>query len=373
MMASENERPVVVITGSSGFVGSAVVRRLAARYRVVGVDREGGAHPPIEAECVCADLSSAPSVSRAFDRIRYAYGKRIASVVHLAAYYDFSGRRSPLYERITIEGTLNLLGQLSRFAVEQLAFSSTMLVHRPARPGERIREESPLGATWAYPESKTRAESLIRSERGEVPAVLLRIAGVYDDMGHSIPLANHIQRVSERWLTARFYPGDLDAAQAFVHLDDLVDAIEMVVDSRGRLPEETALLIGEESALSFRELQREISILVHGFAMRTWRIPGWLARWGSRLQAAASFGAPLFIQPWMIDRAGDRYLLDVSRARELLGWRPRHSLRRSLATIVGHLLTDPVRFYQENHLAAPGRLSLGTGRSPGRLAMHPDS
>jgi hypothetical protein len=34
----------------------------------------------------------------AFERIRIAYGERIASVIHLAAYYDLSGEPSPLYE-----------------------------------------------------------------------------------------------------------------------------------------------------------------------------------------------------------------------------------------------------------------------------------
>jgi len=45
-------------------------------------------------------------------RIRYAYGERIASGIHLAAYYDFSGEPSPLYDEITVRGTERLLRAL---------------------------------------------------------------------------------------------------------------------------------------------------------------------------------------------------------------------------------------------------------------------
>ena len=57
------------------------------------------------------------------------HGTRIASVIHLAAYYDLSGEPSPLYEQIIVGGTERLLEQLRQFQVEQFVFSSTMLVH----------------------------------------------------------------------------------------------------------------------------------------------------------------------------------------------------------------------------------------------------
>ena len=37
------------------------------------------------------------------------------AVVHLAAYYDFSGEPSDLYERVTVQGTLRLLNGLKAF------------------------------------------------------------------------------------------------------------------------------------------------------------------------------------------------------------------------------------------------------------------
>ena len=161
----------------------------------MGFDRAGPPYPPIEVECVSVDLTSEDRIRRALERVRYAYGPRLASVIHLAAYYDFSGEPSPLYDDITVRGTERLLRALHemQFEVEQFIFSSTMLLHAPSRPGERISEDSPIEPKWDYPRSKAETEQVIRAERGAIPSVMLRIAGVYDDECHSIPLAHQIQ------------------------------------------------------------------------------------------------------------------------------------------------------------------------------------
>src|SRR3546814_3311000 len=57
-----------------------------------------------------------------------------------------------------------------------------MLVHKPtATPDERINEESPIGASWAYPQSNVDTEALLHERHGKIPVVYLRQAGVYDD------------------------------------------------------------------------------------------------------------------------------------------------------------------------------------------------
>ena len=112
----------VIITGSSGFIGSALVNKLSGRFKLVGFDKIAGRSPPPAAECVCIDLTDEEAIAAAFERVRTAYGDRIASVVHLAAYYDLSGEPNPLYEQITIRGTERLLQQLKNFQVDQFIF-----------------------------------------------------------------------------------------------------------------------------------------------------------------------------------------------------------------------------------------------------------
>jgi nucleoside-diphosphate-sugar epimerase len=349
-MSSTKE--TVLVTGSSGFIGRAFIERAAERFRLVGFDRDSPPHPPPQAECVCVDLTSDDSVTAGFGRLRYGYGERIASVVHLAAFYDFSGEPSPLYEQITVRGTARMLRALQRFAVDQFVFSSTMLVHAPTEPGQPITEQSPLEPKWPYPESKVETEELIRRERGAIPAVLLRIAGVYDDRGHSIPIAHQIQRIYERHITSTLYPGDTSRGQSFLHLDDLVEALVLTVERRAHLPGVTTLLLGEPATLSYDTLQRSFGRLIHDEEWHTRHIPKPLAKSGAWLEDAVPLH-DAFIKPWMIDVADDHFELDITRARTLLGWTPRHSLRDTLPKMVAALKADPATFYRENRLGEP--------------------
>lgn len=344
---------MVVVTGSSGLIGSRVVRALAERFRVVGFDRAGDPHPPVEAECVCVDLTSGDSIDAGLARVRYAYGTRLASVVHLAAYYDFSGAPDARYQDVTIDGTARLLGRLQSFEVEQFVFSSTMLVHAPLAPGTRITEATPLEPTWAYPKSKAATERLIAERRGMIPAVLLRIAGGYDELGHSPLLASQMRRIFESRITSRFYPGSLRRGSAFVHLDDVVSAIAAAVERRQDLPAEVPLLIGEEDTMSYGELQDEIGELLHGREWRTYRVPKLVAKVGTWAQDRLPFGPDAFAKPWMVDRADDHYALDTSAARRFLGWEPEHSLRATLPAMAAALLADPVRWYETNGFGEP--------------------
>jgi len=58
------KRDCIIITGSSGLIGSALARRLEAQYEVICFDREGAPHPPAECACVNCDLTSDKSVQR---------------------------------------------------------------------------------------------------------------------------------------------------------------------------------------------------------------------------------------------------------------------------------------------------------------------
>ena len=349
------ERGLVLVTGSNGRIGRSVMQRLAGQFEeVVGFDRKAPTPPPPGCTAVPVDITSDESVREGLQVIHAHHGTHIASVIHLAAYYDFLGEPSPKYDEITVRGTGRLVLGLRDlgFTVEQFQFSSTMLVHRAGEPGQFITEDWPLEPTWAYPESKVRTEQLIRTERGDIPAVLLRIAGVYDDGCHSVPLAHQIQRIYERQFTSRVYSGSTSHGQSFLHMDDLVDAIALIVERRAALPPELPLLLGESETLSYDELQHTFARLIHGEDWETLALPTPLAP----LAKAGAWameklpGVDPFIRPWMIDRANDHYALDITRARQLLGWQPTRSLRETLPKMVAALKADPARFYRENAL-----------------------
>ena len=371
-----DDRPVVIVTGSSGFIGSALIEKLSRRFTLVGFDRETSPHPPAAAECVCIDLTSDGSVEAAFKRLRVAYGDRIASVIHLAAYFDLSGEPNPKYNEVTIRGTERLLRNLQSFEVEQFIFTSTMLVHAPGEKGKPIDEDWPLDPKLPYRRSKIHTEALIREQRGSIPVVMVRPAGVYDDMCHSAFLSRQIARIYERQITGHVYPGDLDAGQPFLHLDDLTEALLQIIDRRKELPPELPLLLGESETLSFGELQREIGRLIHDEDWGTQRIPKALARTGAWAESEILHEDP-FIRPWMVDISDDHYELDTSRAREHVGWEPQHSIRDTLPRMISSLKSDPVGWYRANRLnaakvAANQKEPDQDKKSPGDPAQHQD-
>src|SRR3546814_238510 len=139
-----------------------------------------------------------------------------------------------------------------------------MLVYKPSGLGQKINEQSPLQPTWGYPKSKVATEKIMHEERGNIPIMNLRVAGVYSDEGNSIPIANQIQRIYEKQITAYFFPGDPSHGSTFVHLDDLTDAMIKAIEKRKEFPPETTLNIGEDETLSYEELQRIISSEIHG-------------------------------------------------------------------------------------------------------------
>ncbi len=349
-------KEVVIVTGSCGRIGTQIVKRLGKNYAIVGFELLKAIYASDQEELVPVDLSSDESVAQAFHHIKHFYGNRIASVIHLAAYYSFKEKFSPLYEKITVQGTARLLKALQEFEVEQFLFTSTELIHTPTRPGVPITEDSPICATWGYPISKVETEKLIHEMRGKTHTVILRVAGVYDDFCHSIPISNQIQRIYEKQLQARLFSGNIHHGAAFVHMDDLVDAIELALEKRKQLPEELVLLIGEPKTLSYDQMQRMISRQIHGREFTTFRVPKILAKMGSWIQCQLPLDSEPFIRPWMIDYADDHYEMNIDRAKTVLGWSPKHSLAMTLPKMIDALKKDPIQWYKGNGLYMPYRL-----------------
>lgn len=369
-------KPVVVITGAVGRLGSAIASALGDAYTVVGLERQCKGKG-----CIDADITSSAALDSACASLRERFGNHIASVIHLAAFYDFSGEDDPRYEEINVGGTRNILRALQTFEVEQFIYASTMLVHAPTEPGQPINEESPLAPAWPYPKSKLASEQVVLGERAAIPALIFRIAGVYTDDCEVPSLAYQIQRIYEREQQGHMFPGDPSHGQAFVHLDDVARAFRAAVDRRGALPTVSTVLLGEPVAESYEELQNLMGQLIHGEPWATQRIPKPVAATGAWLQDKLEAVVPdvidrgekPFIRPFMVELADDHYELDIMQAERLLGWRPVRELRHSLPEMIARLRRDPVRWYQRNKIPLPVWLEeLGQGSVPGPAMVAKD-
>ncbi len=358
-MAAEKE--VIIITGCSGRIGFKAAERFASTFEIVGFDVQLAGHLP-NVEFIIVDLASDESVKEGLAKVRKDYGTKIASVIHLAAYYSFTQEHSSNYDRITVQGTERLLKGLQDFDVEQFIFSSTMLVHAPTAPGQKVNEESPVVARWAYPESKIKTEKIIKELHGNIPYVVMRIAGVYDDKCHSIPISHQIQRIYENQLESHLFSGDLTHGASFMHMDDLIEALWLAVQKRKTLPKELILEIGEAETLSYDNLQKQIAKLIHGVEWKTVSVPKPLARIGAWFLCHIPFLKPSFVKPWMIDIADDHYELDITKAKQVLGWEPKRRLKETLPLMIQELKKDPRTWYDENSLKFSYRIVPSTSK-----------
>lgn len=356
-------KPIVLITGAAGNIGRSLAAALSDGYSIVGLDQPG---KKAEFPLIDADFTDDASIVRAMAQFRQTHGDHIASVIHLVAFFDFTGEENPLYQSVNVDGTRRLLRALQDMDVEQFVYASTMLVHAPGRPGEPIDEDQPIDPRWAYPQSKAEAEQAIREEHGHIPYVLLRLAGLYDEKTSVPTLANQIARIHVRDFQSHFYSGSTFVGQSMVHRDDMLAAFRRTVDRREHIASGTAILIGEPEAMGYDALQDELGYLIHGVEdWPTLRIPKAAAAIGAWAQDklepvvpdAIDQGEPPFIKPFMVRMADDHYALDIGRAHQLLGWTPRHRLKDRLPDMVRTLKQDPAAWYEANGLTPPPEIA----------------
>jgi len=347
----DEHREVILITGSSGLLGHALSHHFGSKdHKVIGVDQEGPPYPPPNTECLFCDLTSDESAQKTMFMVRTLYGGKIKAVFHLAEYYSFSGKENRLYKELTVQGTERLLRELQKFEVGQFIFSSSMLVYKPNAKGEKLTEDSEIEPTWAYPKSKVETEALISKKHGRVPSVILRIAGVYSDICQSIPLAHQIQRIYEHQLEGHLYSGNVDVKQSFAHLDDVVSAFDACVQNADKLSDYEVFNIGEEDVISYDETQRAIARTLFDEPWPTIDLPKPIAKVGAWVEEQLPLPEKPFVRPWMIDRADDNYELSIDKARRVLGWQPRNSLRNTLPKMLEGLKLDPEKWYKVNKL-----------------------
>jgi dihydroflavonol-4-reductase len=245
----------VLVTGASGFVGSAIVRAfLDAGYPVRTFVRAASPRSNLaglEIESLNGDICDADSVARAMAGVRY--------VAHAAADYRLWARDPDAIVRTNVEGTRTVMHAALRAGVERVVYTSSVATLALPADGQAADETLPLAETaavGAYKRSKVVAERLVEKmiAHDSLPAVIVNPS---TPIGPRDIRPTPTGRIIVAAASGRI-PAFVDTGLNLVHVDD-VAAGHVAALARGRTGER--YILGGENVL-LAHMLRAIALIV---------------------------------------------------------------------------------------------------------------
>lgn len=308
----------ILVTGGAGYIGSHVCKALAAAgYRPVALDnlssgeRRAARFGPLHS----FDLGDAARLAALLD------AEPVAAVIHLAGLIDqpASFAAPEAYQLANVASTERLLAAMAARGIDRLLFASSASVYGVAGPppgGDGIPESRTAAPVSPYGRSKLAVEELLAAAEQQhglryVSFRFFNAAGADPDgaLGenhreetHLIPLAIRAACGLGPPLTVHgddFPTPDGTALRDYVHVADLTAAQLLGLDYLESAAPSRTLNLGAGRGYSVRQVLDQV---------------------------AETCGRPV---PHSIGprRPGDAAVLvaDITLAREVLGWAPRHS------------------------------------------------
>ena len=305
----------ILVTGANGFVGQSLVNNLLnnTKYKVVAGVRK---IPAKKVNCeyrLINNLEDKMISTNVFEDIDV--------VIHSAARVHIMDDKSadPLTEfrKVNVEGTLNLARQAVESGVKRFIFISSIKVNGEGTElGKPYTEDSNTNPIDPYGISKYEAEQglLKLAETTPLEVVIIRPTLVY---GKNVK--GNFQSLM-KW-TYKGVPlpigGIKHNLRSLVSLDNLVDFIITCIEHTDAKNE--VFLVSDDDDISTAGLLEEISKGL-GVKNKAVNIPPKLIN-----KAASAVGKSSVAQ-----RLSGSLQVDISKAKTLLGWRPKYSTSESI-------------------------------------------
>jgi nucleoside-diphosphate-sugar epimerase len=315
----------LLVTGASGNVGTALLRRLAVEHPDWAIRGLVRRPPPPVGEYGLVEWYAHDLADETADTTARRAARGVDAVVHLA--WAIQPARKPDYlEAVNVGGSTRVFDAVRAEGVPHLVHMSSVGAYSPRTSSRAVTESWPHGGvpTSSYSRHKVAAETALDIAPPAPVVTRLRPGLIFQgEAGSEIaryflgPLVPR-RALGRRLLPRMPLPRGL-SVQA-VHADDVADAIVRALERRAL----GAFNLAAAPQLGVSELGRALGA-------PPVELPGPV------LRRAAEAGFRLHLQPtepgWL-DLALSVPVLDCRRAEEVLGWSPTWSSSAALAELV---------------------------------------
>ena len=311
----------ILVTGATGFTGTALCKRLVADGRkVVAFVRPTSKTEELKrlgVSCKVVDICNSQEVMQEF--------KDIDKVYHIAAAYRTEHSTTDAFRQVNVEATRNLLDAARKQGVERFIHCSTVGVQGEIE-SPPADEEYRFNPGDHYQESKKEGELLARHYFSEgLPGTVFRPVGIYG------PGDTRFLKLFRSVAKGVFVMiGSGDVLYHMTYIDDLIDGIILC----GTRPEAIGevFTIGGERYTTLNELVDEIADVL-GKKTPKIRIPYVPVLWASvacdRLCKVFGVSPPLY--PRRVEFFAKDRAFSIAKAKRLLDYAPRVDLHEGLA------------------------------------------